>query len=151
MIRLIQKKRLAFLIFFILKEHQLYSVAMALPSISFVLNVMYIWNLLHYFCRGPIMRPSSQTHKNKSSHGTEREFGGTLGELRQTESTSTSSQYISVRPINRLQWTFYELALAPADPLSGTALPCPAVLCWLCPPYKSRGLATTFKCLSTIY
>lgn len=36
---------------------------------------------------------------------------------------------------------------------SGTALPCPAVLCRLCPPYKSSGLATklTFKCLSTIY
>lgn len=151
MTRLIQKKRLVSLIFVVLKEHQLNSIAMVLPSISFVLNVMYIWNLLHYFCRGPIMRPSSQTHKNKPSHGTEREFGGTLGELQQTKSTSTSSQYISVWPINQLQWTFYEVALA--DPLSGTALPCPAVLRWLCPPHKSRGLAAklTFKCLSTIY
>lgn len=73
------------------------------------------------------MRLSSQTHNNKSSHGTEREFGGTLGELQQTKSTSTSSQYISVRQINALQWTFYKLPLA--DPLSVTALPRCALLC----------------------
>lgn len=30
------------------------------------------------------MRPNSQAYKHKSSHGTEREFGGTLGESQQT-------------------------------------------------------------------
>lgn len=34
------------------------------------------------------MRPNSQAHKLKSSHGTEREFGGTLGESQQTKPPS---------------------------------------------------------------
>lgn len=34
------------------------------------------------------MKPNSQAHKLKSSHGTEREFGGTLGESQQTKPPS---------------------------------------------------------------
>lgn len=42
------------------------------------------------FAGEAIMRPTGQNHKDKSSHGTEREFGGTLGET----ITITSSLYI---------------------------------------------------------
>lgn len=42
-----------------------------------------------YFNRKATMRPNSQGLKHKSSHDTEREFGGTLGELPQSRTSLT--------------------------------------------------------------
>lgn len=90
------------------------------------------------FAGEAIMRPTGQNHKDKSSHGTEREFGGTLGETL----AITSSLYIRgwiinlSRHFNKLchVWT---LVLTLSFP---TALPMP-----LCHKGNVYLLAITFS------
>lgn len=66
------------------------------------------------FAGEAIMRRTGQNHKDKSSHGTEREFGGTLGET----ITITSSLYIRGWIINLSRYW-----VSCVDPGPDTVLP----------------------------
>lgn len=64
-------------------------------------NSCYMFVPQMYLCvnfnRRATMRPNSQGLKHKSSHDTEREFGGTLGELQQS---CDALLYITVHPLS---------------------------------------------------
>ncbi len=80
--------------------------------IWFLLSICYLnvfilteINLPERFCRSSTMNPSSQAFKHKTSHDTEREFGGTLGESEQTRLSYQTSQYFHCHLYKHLSYT----------------------------------------------